>query len=455
MWKNLVMLVLAAAVVVLWKMRPGPVPGPLVPDSSPFGALLSEARANPALAGAAIGLCVLDARGEVVFEDQARTAFIPASSLKTLTTATALEKLGPDFRFVTELKSTAPMADGVIAGELVIVGGGDPMLSLADLKAWAAELKKKGLRQVGGVRGDGSFFRDSLYGDFWGWGDIGNGYGSGVSGLNVEHNRYTAVFAAGARVGDAAKLLRVVPEVPGIEWVNEVTTGAKESGDGVMIHGGERTARVFLRGTVPLGAQAFEVTGAVPDPVAFAAHLLREALKAEGIAVGQGSREAPPAAVSLLKHESPSLKDIVTSIHATSDNHETECVFRLLGLRAAKAPAEAIREHWRARGLEFTGLRLVDGSGLSRADFISPLDLARVQHFAATGPQGAVYRASLLTEGGLRWKGGAMSAVRSFTGYAMSRSGTEFRFAFMVNHYSDAKAVAELRQRITDALLAL
>jgi hypothetical protein len=89
----------------------------------------------------------------------------------------------------------------------------------------------------------------------------------------------------------------------------------------------------------------------------------------------------------------------------------------MLGVKAAKPPAEVIREHWKARGLEFIGLRMEDGCGLARADFIRPFDLARLQLLAGKGPQGAAYKGSLLSRDGLRWKGGAMSGIRTSTGY--------------------------------------
>jgi len=429
---------------------------PEAPSPHPITTLLNEARANTTLAGAAIGFCLINAKGETVLAEDADIAFIPASSLKTLTTATALEILGPDFRFTTELKSAAPIKDGVIQGDLVIVGGGDPMLSIDDLKAWAADLKQRGLvRVTGGIRTDGSLFRGSLYGDFWNWGDIGNGYGSGVAGLNLNHNRYTIVFRAGAALGSPASILGTDVEIPGVAWNNEVTTGAPDSGDGVVIHGGEITSAIHLRGTVPLGAAKLQVAGAVPDPAGFAAHQFRRALQAAGIQVGAGSISTAPVAHSLLQHTSPPLIDIITSIHASSDNHETECVFRMLGVKAAKPSAEVIREHWKARGLEFIGLRMEDGCGLARADFIRPFDLARLQFVAGQGPHGAAYKGSLLSRDGLRWKIGAMSGVRTFAGYATGKSGEEFCFAFMVNHFTDGKAVSELSKRVLDAMLGL
>ncbi len=467
MLKNILILLLASALAALTLMRssveplpmvvPPSVPAPVIPEAPhPITTLLKEARASTALAGAAIGFCLMNAEGEAVLAEDAETAFIPASSLKTLTTATALEILGPDFRFTTELKSAAPIKDGVIQGDLVLIGGGDPMLAIEDLKAWAVDLKQRGLvRVTGSIRVDGSLFRGSLYGDFWNWGDIGNGYGSGVAGLNLNHNRYTLVFRAGAALGSPASILGTEVEIPGVAWNNEVTTAAPDSGDGVVIHGGETTSVVHLRGTVPLGAAKFQVNGAVPDPAGLAVHQFRRALQEVGIQLGTGSASMAPPAHSLLQHTSPPLIEIITSIHASSDNHETECVFRMLGVKAAKPPAEVIREHWKARGLEFIGLRMEDGCGLARADFIRPLDLARLQLLAGQGPQGAAYKASLLSKDGLRWKGGAMSGVRTFTGYVTSQSGLESCFAFMVNHYTDGKAVSELSQRVMDAMLGL
>ena len=466
MWKNLAILLLASALAGLLLVHPDvflvprkvelpPAEQPSPPTPNAVARLLQEARSNPALAGAAIGFCLINSKGEVVMDENATTASIPASSFKTLTTATALEILGPEFHFTTELKSTAPTQNGVIQGDLVIVGGGDPMLKLDDLKAWALELKKRGLvRVTGGIRGDASIFGGSLYGDFWNWGDIGNGYGSGVSGLNLNHNRYIVVFRAGPAVGSPAELLGVNLEIPDAAWKNEVTTGPADSGDGVVIHGGESTTAIHLRGTVPLGAAKFQVKGAVPDPARFAAHHFRAQLMAAGIQVG-GKAGAAPARNVMLKHESPPLLDIVKSIHATSDNHETECVFRMLGVKAGKPPAEVIREHWKARGLEFIGLRMEDGCGLARADFIRPLDLARLQFFAGTGPQGAAYKTSLLSKDGLTWKGGAMSGIRTFTGYAKSKSGEEYCYAFMVNHFTDGQAVSELSQQVMDAMMGL
>lgn len=460
----LICFLLAAVTALLFLLGREDLPAPVSPPPYPeLLRLFEEAEKKPALQGTAIGFCLLDAEGQVVFERLSGTAFIPASTLKTVTTATALEIWGSNHRIFTRLKATAPMVEGTVAGDLVIDGGADPTLSMKDLEAWVQVLLGKGLKRITGrIIGDGRLLPGSLYDDFWNWGDIGNGYGSGVAGLNLNHNRFTARFRAGDQEGNKAAFLGTSPEVPGIRWINEVTTGSADSGDGVVIHGGERTSVMHLRGTVPQGAADFAVTGAVPDPERYAAHHLRRLLVSAGILV-EGSAEtsasvAIPEAPELLHtHESPPLLDIITSIHATSDNHETECLYRLLGLTDGKSPDAVVRAHWQSRELVFEGLRMEDGCGLARADFIRPLDLARLQHLAGQGPQGQLYKASLLAseDGTLRWKGGAMSGVRSYTGFVKSTSGKEFSFAVMMNHFTDSVEISTLRDQLLSVLRQL
>jgi serine-type D-Ala-D-Ala carboxypeptidase/endopeptidase (penicillin-binding protein 4) len=464
--KNALLLLMTSALLAQLVMRWRERKSSSIQTLSELALILDQPKTDPALASAAVGLCILDADGKVLFEQNARTSFIPASTLKTLTTATALEILGPEFRFHTQLNATSPIRDGVLDGDLIILGGADPMLSLEDLRKWAAELKGRGLKRLTGkIIGDGSLFKGTRFNDFWNWGDIGNGYGSAVSGLNLEHNRYTAAFRASESVGKPAVFLGSFPELPDVKWINETTTGEEDSGDGVVIHGGERTSLIHLRGTVPLSAAEFTVIGAAPDPELFAAHHLRLMLIESGIEVGGHAttvEELKMAAaatstpiVTLIDHPSPSLKDIITSIHAESDNHETECLFRFLAHREKKPAENVIRDHWKSRGLAFEGLRMEDGCGLARADFIRPLDLAMLQHRATTGPMGSVYESTLLShfEGRLRAKGGAMSSVHSYTGSISSGSGQRIYFALMVNHQTDSKAAYRLRDSIVSHLL--
>jgi serine-type D-Ala-D-Ala carboxypeptidase/endopeptidase (penicillin-binding protein 4) len=453
--------------VVLPEPQPEPEPEPQPdPRFLAFAAAFASVADDPGLTGAAIGFSVIDSAGETIYEHNGEIAHIPASALKTLTTATALEVLGPEFRFETRLGVSAPDENGISKGDLLIVGGGDPMLSIADYQSWVGGVLKAGLVSVPGrVIGDGRLFPGSVFADFWNWGDIGNGYGSPVSGLNLEHNRFTARVAPAAMEGEPAALGAILPEVPGVVWNNESLTGPAGSGDGIVIHGGERTSVMHVRGTVPPGEESY-VRGAVPDPEKYAAHHLREALlSAEitvgGAAVGAGElilkKEAVPViGRELLVHRSPPLIEIIRSIHETSDNHETECLFQTLARRTGLPAAEAVRSHWEGRGLDLRAWRMVDGSGLARADFITPRTLARLQYLAATGPQGPAYVGSLLTalDGALHFKAGAMSAVRSLTGLLETDSGEILSFAFIVNHYGEVSSVQRLQGELLGAMTA-
>jgi D-alanyl-D-alanine carboxypeptidase/D-alanyl-D-alanine-endopeptidase (penicillin-binding protein 4) len=461
--KNTLLLLITSALFALLLRQWSEQKSISIESPTELALIIARSKSDPSLASAAIGLCVLDSDGKVLFEDNARSSFIPASTLKTLTTATTLEVLGPEFRFHTRVKATAPIEQGVINGDLIISGGGDPKLSLKDLRKWASSLKELGVKRLTGrIIGDGSLFKGSLFDDFWNWGDIGNGYGSPVSGLNLEHNRYTATFRAGPSVGDPTEFLGSFPELPAVTWINETTTGERDSGDGVVIHGGERTPFIHLRGTVPIGAADFTVVGAVTGPEFFAAHHFRMTLMEEGIEVAGSAtstseleKGVPMASVTLIDHPSPALTEIITSIHSESDNHETECLFRYLGLHQKKTSELVIRDHWKSRGLVFEGLRMEDGCGLARADFIRPLDLALLQFRAATGPTGSVYESTLLThsQGRLRAKGGAMSSVHSYTGITVNAAGQRTYFALMVNHHTDSKAAYRLRDSVVRHLL--
>jgi D-alanyl-D-alanine carboxypeptidase/D-alanyl-D-alanine-endopeptidase (penicillin-binding protein 4) len=276
-----------------------------------------------------------------------------------------------------------------------------------------------------------------------------------VAGLNIDHNRFVARLRPGAKEGDAAEFLGSHPEVPHVIWRSEVTTGPRGSGDGVMIYGGPKAAEIELAGTVPAGSGEFRVSGAVPDPPLLAAHRLTEHLKAAGIEVGKaastGEREG---GIEWARHESAPLVEIISSLHRTSNNLEAEAVFRMVGASSEREPAEAIRSHWMERGLDLGNTRIVDGSGLSRADYISAATLARLQHLAEVGPLGEAYRDSLnpAYEGAVRWKGGAMSAVRSWCGFVRTESGEERAFAMIFNHYPDGAVVSQARDRLVEAM---
>jgi D-alanyl-D-alanine carboxypeptidase/D-alanyl-D-alanine-endopeptidase (penicillin-binding protein 4) len=401
--------------------------------------IFREWSSNPQLAGVLIGFCLLDENGPTVFASPlAGNSLCPASSLKTMTTGAAFGVLGPEFRFETVLTGSAPLdAEGILDGDLVLVGSGDPTFSQADLSKLADAAVAGGLKKVTGrVLVNTSIFPHDPLNEHWNWGDIGNAYGAGAFGLNLDHNRLEIRFQPGAKPGAPAKFVGGGPVPRDTRWENHVLTGPAGSGDEVVAYSEPYGRTITLRGTVPADAGTFTVSGAIPDPPALAAELLRTRLESAGVTFANELLESrSPLATVLAFHHSPPLPEIIDHCHKVSDNLEAQCLFLTIGLRQNAAPADAVRQYWEKAGLSFVGLRLLDGSGLARANMIRPLDLARVNLAARRGPHGQRFYESLTAyaDGAIRGKIGGMSGVKTQVGFLRTRSGREFAFAIMAN----------------------
>ncbi len=271
--------------------------------------------------------------------------------------------------------------------------------------------------------------------------------------MNVNHNRMTVRFQPGAKPGDSAKLLDGSPVAAGTDWVNDVTTGAAGSGDGVAIYSSPGARVISARGTVPQGFE-FTVGGAIPDPPAVAVEILRAALERAGVTFSGKPVPRSGEAVVVATHQSAALPEIIDHLHKVSDNLEAQCLFYTLGNYAGKNPSTAVREYWQKAGVDFQGLRLIDGSGLARANMIRPLDLARVTLAARRGPHGDRYFQSLNPSlaGNVRAKLGSMSGVKTDVGFLKLATGKELTFALMANGLDPALSFWPLRGELLEAL---
>jgi len=409
-------------------------------ERHPADRILRSAMTEPGLEAAALAFCVLDPVGSVIYESPlARTALAPASAVKTLTTGAALGLLGPDFKFQTRIESASPIEAGSLPGDLVLVGGGDPTLTFQDLEALAVAVVDAGLRRVGGnLLADGSIFPGNPMSDHWNWGDVGNAYGAGAFGINVNHNRVMVHFQPGGEVGEPATLDGVEPELAAdFSWENRVLTGAAGSGDQVVVYSQPFGRLITLRGTVPRDGGRFPVKAALPDPPATALEFLRQALESRGVVfMGEPSGVADSGEREVIaRHASVPLRDIVNHLHQVSDNLESQCIFLMIGNRQDLPPAEAVRNYWVDQGLGFEGLRLLDGSGLARANMIRAIDLARVNFMVRNGLHGEIFHSSLPSslEGAVRSKPGAMSGVRSDVGFITNEDGVELTYSLLGN----------------------
>jgi len=432
---------------------------PAAESSGELAELLRAAASEPGFEAAAVAFCVLNAAGEAVFESPlAGTALTPASALKSLTVAAALDLLGPEFRFETRLLAGPPPdADGMVAGDLSLVGGGDPTLSFADLDALARAAVDGGLRRVTGrLVADTSVFPEHPMSEHWNWGDIGNAYGAGAFGLNVNHNRMLAFFKAGRMPGEPVEFLGSDPAPGGTSWVSLLTTGPAGSGDRAVVFSQPYGRIITIRGSIPAGETRFAVRAALPDPPAVALAWLHAALAANGVVFGDRDADGPPPAElqTLAVHRSAPLRQIIGHLQRVSDNLEAQCVFLMMGRQLGSDPAMVLRDYWERQGVAFAGLRLLDGSGLARATMIRPLDLARANYLARHGGHGELFHASLpvLGDGAIRSKPGAMSGVRSDAGFIASEHHGELTFSLVANGLGPQADYRRLRERLLAAV---
>ncbi|MBI4677505.1 MAG: D-alanyl-D-alanine carboxypeptidase/D-alanyl-D-alanine-endopeptidase [Elusimicrobia bacterium] len=440
------------------------------------------------------GVCVKDAgTGKTLVDWDSDKSLVPGSTLKLFVTAAALSSLGPEFRFSTLLRHDGAVSAGVLKGNLVIRGGGDPSLGSTLVRGgrpmeavfadWLKALSDKGIKAVqGDVVGDNTLFEGPPIPGSWPWEDAGNYYAAPADALTINDNLYHLYFAPGPGVGADAEVLRMEPEIPGLKFVNFMKTGPEDSGDNGYVYNIPAGYHAVLRGTLPAGRKEFAIKGAIPEPALFAAQAFAGFLRKSAIkVVGQARLLRKPVSYDeekvLCRTPSVPLRDIVRLTNKRSFNLYAEMLSRAVALRTGR-PASveganlAVREHLRSAGIDMAGVRIEDACGLSRLDLVTARAMTDALVFMAKSRFFADYHESLAFPGdpegfghiksfgrgtelekSLRIKSGSLSGVRSYSGYLRNKAGRLLAFTFIVNNY--AASPAEIEKIHEELLLAL
>ena len=411
-----------------------------------------------------VALLSLSEGSEVVVDYHGKQGFIPASTTKVLTAATALDFLGPDFVFETVLEQASD--------DVIIKGGGDPTLAEYGsdelFATWLSALKEAGVTAIKGrVIGDASIFEVQQRPGSWAWSDLGNYYASGACGLNFYQNTYQAFFQPGA-VGAKARFLRTEPILPGVEFYNEMLTGSSESGDLGYVYAAAYGDVAFLRGSIPAG-RAFSIKGALPDPALLCAQLFERYLKKQGVEVGNKAstirkmRATGKLVASerhaLHTHKSKPLREILIRMNHKSVNLLAESILKRVGGGSTEGGVNTVEALFRKHQISTIGFAMNDGSGLSRSNLVSPRQMVHFLKSADSGDHAEVFRRSLpvagqsgtlksvargtAAAGRVRGKSGTIARVKCYVGYVDARSGKKFAFAIMVNNYAGKYATVK------------
>ncbi|HEY0019971.1 MAG TPA: D-alanyl-D-alanine carboxypeptidase/D-alanyl-D-alanine-endopeptidase [Longimicrobium sp.] len=420
--------------------------------------------------------------GQTLYARNAGKMFVPASNMKIVTAAAALEALGPDYRYLTRVAASGPVRDGVLQGDLIVHGSGDPTISerfhgdvRTVFRAWADSLRAHGVRRItGAVIGNDDVFDDLPLGRGWAWDDVADSYSAEVGGLQLNEGFVTVLVTPVPGQRAAAVTTRPVSD----EWVpvaGNVWMAPADSAPRITVDRADSLGAVAVSGTLPADT-TYQQEVSVRNNTRFFASVLRQALLEAGIGVrGQSldadddpARGKPAATTPLFTHTSAPMREILAAFMKPSQNQIGELLLKTLGreLRGqgtARAGAAAIDSMAAAWGLPRRLLAQADGSGLSRYNLVAPEFLvallereARSPHFGAfhdalpvAGRDGtlAARMRGTPAAGNVHAKTGTLSGVRSLSGYFTTAAGERMVFSMMVNHHTlgarDADRLAE------------
>lgn len=453
--------------------------------------------AEPAMAQASLSVEVRRvADNAVLAAYDADRSLVPASTVKAITTSAALGILGHSHTFKTRLMHDGRIEDGVLYGNIYIVGGGDPTLaspyfdevqSLETLMTdWAAAIKRAGIRSIEGfVLGDNGAYGSAMPAANWQWNDIGNYYGAGATGLNIHENLYFLRIQQQSRMGATPTIIGHDPTQPYLTFTNELTSAARGTGDQAYIFGAPYTYHRYVRGTIPVGSNKYTIKGAMPDPAYFAAFRLMEALQSAGIRVTGGADNASVWArsghkgsgqrVQLAVVTSPTVKAIAQRTNEQSVNLYAEALLKAIAMRRGAEPTTeagvaAVRAFWEDRGIDMKGFFLEDGSGLSPRNGVTASQLCQIMRKSAldegiykhlkpslaiggkTGTARGMFKGTSAV-GRIWLKSGSMRRVRAYTGYVQTRSGELLAFAILANNFEGESS--DLRKLMEKVMVAM
>jgi len=439
---------------------------------------IEKLKKDPSLINGTWSIYAINTKNDSTIADyNSNLSLIPASTLKTVTTAAALSILGSNFKFETKLEYDGAIdtITHTLKGNIYIVGGGDPSLgseyfkdendSLSVTDKWALIIKKLGITKIdGAIVGDASIFEDNMTPSQWIWGDMGNYFGAGASGLTYMDNKYCIYFNSAAN-GSKTSINKIWPKIDGLNINNNVTAGG--SSDNAFIYGAQYTFDRVAEGTIPANQNNFEVFGSIPDPALFCAQSLEKSLKKYGIIITEKAvtikimkekneyYSANKKAIH--KHYSPTLEKIVYWTNLKSNNLYAEHLLKYVsytktGFGSESRATDIITEYWKSKGVNVNGFFMNDGCGLARANGITTKtetqilkEMIKDKSFEAfynslpiAGKSGSLVNMcnGTFAENNLRAKSGYITRVRSYCGYVKNKKGKLICFSIIAKNFN-------------------
>ncbi|ARI77838.1 D-alanyl-D-alanine carboxypeptidase/D-alanyl-D-alanine endopeptidase [Halobacillus mangrovi] len=440
-------------------------------ENDALGEEINEILADEKLDGALAGVSIRSAEtGEVIYEHDADLRLKPASNMKLLTGAAALETLGPAYTFTTEVLAEGDIKGNKLHGDLYLKGKGDPTLMEKDFVTMAQSLKEAGIREVkGNLVADDTWYDDIRLSEDISWNDETNYTGAQISALtaspNEDYDAGTVIVAAypSDTAGEPAEI-EVTPENDYVEIVNEAKTVDSDQSKDISIERKHGTNQIVVEGAIPVDASRSRSWVAVSEPTGLALDLFSQSLKAEGIKV-KGKEivngKTPKSAELIVSKESIPLEELFTPFMKISNNGHAEVLIKEMGKVVHDEGSwdkgmEVVEDFLNDSGVNADTMRLRDGSGMSHVNMVPANEISNLLYQVKEKEWFPTYLKSLpvagnserfiggtlryrmgdtAAEDNVRAKTGSLTGVTSLSGYVTSADGEELIFSVLLNNY--------------------
>jgi serine-type D-Ala-D-Ala carboxypeptidase/endopeptidase (penicillin-binding protein 4) len=418
--------------------------------------------------------------GEYLYKRNENKSFMPASNMKIFTTATALSLLGPDYKYTTKLMTNGTINDGIVKGDLIIKGSGDPTFPgkgktsniMQLFESWADSLKSLGINTIqGNIVGDDNCFDDQAMGFGWSWDDETYWYSAYISGLCYNDNCIDLTVSPGDYVGSSAKI-QINPNTKYITIKDEIRTSPADSTLEIDYYRKPSTNIIRAFGRCPIGSPQRIESISIDNPTQYTVTVFKEVLESKGIKVEGEPKDIDDYSVlqgtttvfqTLNQTNSVSLSEIIKMINKKSQNLYAEQVFKtiskeLSGMGSITKSSEILKKFLSNIGIDPDKFLILDGSGLSRLNLVTPSQIVTLLSYMYRHKYWKDFYNSLPiagVDGGLsermrntraannvHAKTGYINYVRSLSGYLTTKEGEMLVFSMMVNHYTVPTSLA-------------
>lgn len=432
--------------------------------------------AQPALKNGIATLVVTDTEnGKVIYEKNSQIGLPTASTLKVITSTTALDLFGPDYTYKTQMYYTGSIDSlGTLHGDIVIKGVGDPTLGShrfeqtkedVILNKWKNAIRTAGIDSIAGrIIADDSFYHGNDVPGGWIWSDMGNYYGAAVSGLNWRENKTGVNFNA-STVNQKAPIANITSDISYLQIINNVKTGNKGTGDNVYAYSAPYSEKIIIKGTYGIDlSKTIEIS--IPDPAYDLAFQLQNYLAQDSIFVGSGittgqrmmddGEKIPKKTTDLDLHISPKMSEIVYWFNQKSINLYGESLLKLIGYISGGKTTTAestnyIQKYWLQKlQIPSNELDLIDGSGLSPQNNITSSAMTKIMQYAVSRNWHPIFLKSLPTYNQMTMKSGTIGGTLGYTGYHQAKDGKKYTFTIIVYNYKTS--ASNMRQSIFQVL---